>query len=367
MTITAILEQNKEYIIQKYLTGISTNKLAIEFSCNSGNIYFLLKKNKIPINKKQKYIGNIKDYINKILTDFDNGKSAYSISKDIKISKSTVLNVLKKNKRTLISKVNKNNLLKNKIEKVIKLYTQDKKTINEIAKILGHSSSQIWILLNKSNINTSNCYSVDETFFDKIDTEEKAYALGIWYSDGCVDETGKLRIELQIGDEDILLKLKLAMKYSGPLLYKKGSTNRCQDIVGLIINRQKLCKQLINKGCVPRKSMIVKFPTSDILPDNLYWHFVRGFLDGDGSINRNYISFTSTDIFNKILQFKLNSFKIDSKIYYRYKDKNTCSLMISKHKNMEKLLDLIYENATIKMDRKYKKYLEFKTKMKTNQ
>lgn len=43
------------------------------------------------------------------------------------------------------------------------------------------------------------------------------------------------------------------------------------------------CKQdLINLGCVPKKSLILTFPSEEQIPKKLIKHFIRGYFDGDG-------------------------------------------------------------------------------------
>lgn len=39
---------------------------------------------------------------------------------------------------------------------------------------------------------------------------------------------------------------------------------------------------LIKQGCAPKKSLILKFPTSEQVPLDLIRHFIRGYFDGDG-------------------------------------------------------------------------------------
>lgn len=41
---------------------------------------------------------------------------------------------------------------------------------------------------------------------------------------------------------------------------------------------------LISNGCVPKKSLILKFPEEDIVSKELQSHFIRGYFDGDGSL-----------------------------------------------------------------------------------
>ena len=54
-------------------------------------------------------------------------------------------------------------------------------------------------------------YKIDETYFDKIDTEYKAYILGLIYADGCIKQPKgnrqkQLSIVLQEEDKDIQME-----------------------------------------------------------------------------------------------------------------------------------------------------------------
>ena len=40
MSIQVELEKSRSYIVGQYNKGVSTNKLAEEFNCNSGTIYY---------------------------------------------------------------------------------------------------------------------------------------------------------------------------------------------------------------------------------------------------------------------------------------------------------------------------------------
>ena len=68
---------------------------------------------------------------------------------------------------------------------------------------------------------------------------------------------------------------------------------------------QKTVNDLKKLGCVEKKSSILTFPTSQQVPNNLIYHFIRGYFDGDGSIcitDKNYhISFVGTENFIKEL------------------------------------------------------------------
>ena len=55
-------------------------------------------------------------------------------------------------------------------------------------------------------------------------------------------------------------------------------------MVSTVIGNKHMRDSLISKGCVPNKSLILKFPSEEILPKELQRHFIRGYFDGDGTI-----------------------------------------------------------------------------------
>ena len=79
---------------------------------------------------------------------------------------------------------------------------------------------------------------------------------------------------------DSLEKFKKSIKATNPITWdtsKKGS----QPQGRLLMRSQKTVNDLIDKGCVKQKSLILQPPKN--IPDDLIRHFIRGFFDGDGS------------------------------------------------------------------------------------
>jgi len=359
MSIILELEKNKDIIILKYISGISTVVIGKYFNCNPGMIYTLLKNNNVEIRTIKKFENNINDYDDIIIELFNNNKSCYAISKILKISKSTIIRRAKKlglntNDK---QKTDKNNLLKNKNDMILELHGKGKKQ-SEIAKILGHSISSISRYFKKHNIDNNIWkYNVNELYFDKIDSEEKAYILGWFYSDGTVNKDGKMRIQILETDSYILEWIKNEMEYTGPL-YKIPSRGNSKPQCCLCINRKKLADKLINLGCVPNKSNILKLPGFETVPENLFHHFLRGYFDGDGSISANLrsVNITSSVVFCEDLQKYFQNKNIESKLYLR---NNSGMLYFTKKEFQKKFLDFIYQDAKIFLERKRNKYLEF--------
>lgn len=140
--------------------------------------------------------------------------------------------------------------------------------------------------LKSSGRNNPNCkyVSLDDNFFENIDSEEKAYLLGWIGSDGCITERG-FSIDVHKKDIEILEKLKNIICKD---LKIKNKIRK--SIVSLTINSKSIAKDLIKIFNIDygKKSETICFPELD--NDNLKWCFLRGYFDGDGSIRKPSIS-----------------------------------------------------------------------------
>lgn len=121
-------------------------------------------------------------------------------------------------------------------------------------------------------------YNLDETFFEKIDSEERAYWLGFFAGDGNITDEHRLRVRLAVRDKKHLMKFKKAVKWDGKDYYPKH-----QDALEVHFKSLKMMKDLANYSVIPRKTFTLKFPN---IPKLLEGHFIRGKFDADGCINK---------------------------------------------------------------------------------
>ena len=74
-------------------------------------------------------------------------------------------------------------------QKIIDLYVNQNISTVQIGKQFGCSHKKIAKVLKSYNIPRTGAsrrkYYLNETFFDNIDTQDKAYILGFLYADGC--------------------------------------------------------------------------------------------------------------------------------------------------------------------------------------
>jgi len=220
----------------------------------------------------------------------------------------------------------------------------------------GHSICNIGKLLNVHRVTVGNyikkykinkkALQFNENFFESIDSEDKAYWLGFIMADGCVSMTHSPKVVI-----------KLAAKDRSHLIKWHKAINSCLKICDLTIGvhsqhySRKMCNDLINLGCTPRKSNTLIFPK---INTNLLNHLARGYFDGDGcaSITKKKqlkISFVGTEQFLSSLQSILGT---KNKLRPTGTNKTARVLEFHGNKKARSISDWLYADATIYLKRK---------------
>lgn len=251
-------------------------------------------------------------------------------------------------------------------EYIIKEYSFGKK-ITQLIKETKRSKSTINKVINNSNLVKRTRHFEKRKhffnfgFFKNIDTEAKAYFLGLMFADGTISRNQNYAtISLQEEDIDILLKFKDNINFTGDLSYIEREKPR-KNMYRLNLGSNEFVKHIEDKGCVYNKSKLLEFPSRNIIPDKLMNHFIRGYLDGDGCIakykNNLIVTFVSTKLFIEGLKeyFKSIGFNFGS-ISQRNNSKGTYCLYFGGNNSAKKILEYIYKDSTIFLLRKKKKY-----------
>lgn len=241
------------------------------------------------------------------------------------------------------------------------------KTLVEIAEIVGCSVSNIGKRLQRKGISfkrdytktrykRTNRYSLDEHFFDFIDTEEKAYFLGLLYSDGSVSSN---QFYLKMTDLDIIERLQRCLKTEIPIRTITPSKESWKQSYILQVSSKYLCNKLSKWGCIPNKARFIRLPK---INPPLISHFIRGFFDGDGCLQLNdKIYHCRLDIVSASKEFLEDLRPIIAEhgktIGYLGKEKkyDVWHLNFSGHQVLS-ILEWLYKDATVYMQRKYNKY-----------
>lgn len=212
-------------------------------------------------------------------------------------------------------------------------------------------------------------YVINETYFDCIDSQDKAYILGFLFADGH-NELKKYTVSmsLQEDDKEVLEKIRKCIGSERPLEYIDYSNKHdfgytYKNQYRLLLFSSHMCQSLEALGMAHNKSLSLEFPG---IPLELYPHFIRGYFDGDGSVSHshgtNYIlTITSTNNFCQHIKTYIED-KLG--IYmgiYDAQNKNGITKVLSTSGRLQtkKFLDFIYQDATIYMERKHQRYLDY--------
>lgn len=203
---------------------------------------------------------------------------------------------------------------------------------------------------------------VNETYFDEIDTEEKAYWLGFLMADGCVRD-GRMTLLLSSRDADHIHKFAAAIKTDYPIQQRRSfSMGAWRDATFIEVHRAEFVAGLMKHGVVPRKSHDGK--PCLLERSELQRHYWRGMFDGDGSIskaaypNRNWVGYQANFCGNEAI---VNAFAE----FIRSRSSHPCtvrpvgnqfSFQFSGVGALQKSLAVLYADASVYLDRKYQIY-----------
>lgn len=265
------------------------------------------------------------------------------------------------------------NLTDKDIENICELYKSGKSQLEicEMYKDKNICEGTIHYYLEKENINRRSVGQRSKVkvhdYFENIDTEEKAYFLGLMMADGSVchnkktDKYNIINLGLKQEDEYIIEKFKSEIGFNGKLYkenmndirYIKRKRWAKDGFTTIKLTSDKMANDLKKYGIVNNKSNKESIPF-ELIPEDLLNHFIRGLFDGDGSVykSNNYLHvsyYGSHLICTQLLDF----FKLKNKVY----DKSSISFIsFQKKENVKKFYDYIYKDATIYLKRKKEKF-----------
>jgi|688.fasta_scaffold248878_4 intein/homing endonuclease len=244
---------------------------------------------------------------------------------------------------------------------------------NEIAKYHGCSWQQIDKIIRdfKWYRKFKPKYLTNEKYFKKINTESKAYFFGLMLADGSISKDEKtLKISLQEKDLHILEKFKTELESNSPIIFTKVKNPNHSNYYTLSIYSKKLCADLVKLGCINNKSKYLEW-NINVIPKKLINHFIRGYFDGDGCFSyrlykqkhlKSVINFTSTENFCIGLKNLIKDY-FSYNMYMSCRNKKTKSnnrtVEINGNKQVTSLLNWLYKDASIFLNRKKEKVDSF--------
>lgn len=306
MKRTDLTTKDINCIIELYRQKNTMRKIGAIFHIAPERVKKILLENKITINKK----GNLSTfdlYKKEIIQKYKGGYSLYKLSKEYGITKQTL---------------------------------HEKLVLNNI------------IIRTKEEAHVSKM--VDNNFFSKIDTQEKAYILGFAFADGSISPNRKNKniycfsLSVMEPDKYLLENIKVIMNCTHAIQVT-NSNNRysANSQCHLSITSKQIYQDLLKLGMDTKEHI----PS---MSQNLIPHFIRGYFDGDGCVSVS----KRNDIEMKILGTESFLNELNQYINFshvRYK-KSIYEIRKGGVNNALKFYKYIYQDATIYLKRKFYKF-----------
>lgn len=250
-------------------------------------------------------------------------------------------------------------------------------TLSNYLKNNGYEKRKRNMIKGAENLSKGRKHYFNESFFENIDTEEKAYWLGFLYADGNVyivkqkdgtSKGGTVELTLKSSDVEHLYKFLKSIQADKDYPINKRINkigDKTYTAFRIELNSIKMCKDLINQGCVPQKSLILSAPN---INENLIHHFIRGYFDGDGCVSFNENNHDG--IYSILGTYELLSF-ICSHVNYISStpqpkivkrnglEKNYYDLRFYSEHDQQMFYEYIYQPSNICLERKYELATKF--------
>jgi hypothetical protein len=193
---------------------------------------------------------------------------------------------------------------------------------------------------------------LNQTFFEKIDGEEKAYWLGFLFADGCITSQSRIALNLQEKDQ---VHINQFAQIFGRKCY--SFINDAGNLMYAVrLNSPFLWNSLFQLGLRPRKSLKDITSTFDNVPLNYMHHFIRGIFDGDGCLTKseNQLRLYFTGFkpnLGKIGKIISGALGVNNPTIHSYSGKAD-HIYWGGNKQVPKILDWLHGDATIYLKRK---------------
>lgn len=189
----------------------------------------------------------------------------------------------------------------------------NKFTFREISDTLQVSDRAVRRVLKNNGIETrrKNRYIIRSEYFDKINTENKAYLLGLIYADGFVGDSyyNNISIGLNISDKNMVDFITSEIVVFG--LTPRISKDK--NLYVLNFSDKHMATTLRDKFQMSNNKSLELKTILKYVPNNLKSHTLRGYFDGDGAVFNRYTQSTFKKLDGNI-----------SKYSYEYKGISIC-------------------------------------------
>jgi hypothetical protein len=212
-------------------------------------------------------------------------------------------------------------------------------------------------------------HQCNHSFFNAIDTEVKAYWLGMMAADGCISGRNALKLALACCGREHLARFRCALQSEHPIKeysHLDRPRNQRRTISSFVVVSAELTTALANQGVTPAKTWTLRWP--EHLEDDLLRHYLRGYIDGDRGfyVSRSLGAKRATDRRARIWfaitgnkqfllgcqQYLVRSCSLSYTKLAGRADTNALALHYTGARQTSRIFRLLYDDATVWLPRK---------------
>jgi hypothetical protein len=260
--------------------------------------------------------------------------------------------------------------MKTEIEqKVIDYYITDNLSGQKIATILHVNVKTVFAILKRNNIKSRTLsesamkYTCQDNFFNVINTEKKAYWLGVLFADGSITKKASKSGQIIFSSKN--------KEWVELFLLDVGSNNypNCEYqkvykkyIWKAQITSAQMYNDLNSLGCTPAKTKTIRMP---IINDKLVHHFIRGYFDGDGTVGvyknlkNNDWKILKSGFCSGSQEFIIDLLKILPVKNKTIKQSNECYITQHSLHDTLNLFEYMYKNYSTCLERKRQVFINY--------
>lgn len=175
-------------------------------------------------------------------------------------------------------------VVKEEIEPILRYLWETRKSVKEVANLIQRDPRLVRKWLEKFDIRVPEQQIKRVEWWNHLSERRLGYLCGFIATDGCLSTPNRIRIGLHARDFRLLERLATCItKPPYPIAHPVREKGK---VVTLDTIAPSLFGFLVDMGITPNKSLILNPELKDKSPEFL-WGFLRGCIDGDGTIYSN--------------------------------------------------------------------------------
>lgn len=310
-----------------------------------------------------------------LIQEYQNGKSISQLSRETEYTYCGIQKILRDNKIAIRGGRKKKALSPEQMIELRRLVEEEGKFLYELEDIFGFDKTTMKRICEENDIKRPNSNRVNrrlkDNYFSAIDSPEKAYWLGFLFTDGSVDQyksAGRVRLQLQEADLEILEKFKEDLNIDSKIIYDTRPNSTCCSVE---FSSETIFNDLARYGIIPQKTYKQERIPYENIPEEFLYAYILGLYDGDGGLSCSAdFSKDVTVSFASYHESVARDFQYLIDHYVLHKEQSNKLIFTSAwhaqwrgRLQVLEILDKLYANCPRRLQRKYDKYIALKNSL----